>query len=308
MVPLINRSTKNAMVEKYFQELSKRCEEILDLSNQVFECVLEKKKHGELDAPPILLFRQAIEVLDAITIQIRHQSIEPCKILLRAVFEIDLAIKYLLERDQIRRAKCYLFFHHTSQLKSLKRFDQTDPSGKEFLTELEEDKVVGNKFFQVDANFTVDLHRRIENYDHLLQNDDFKKVEDEFKQLKRGKSKFSWYSFFGGPKSIWGLARHFGMIAFYEILYRSWSTYAHGADPLTGNFGLDKDDNVSIIQLRHGGDVQTVANFYSSFAFTLYRTMIKYFCPIKEKALLLKIGFLSQSLQRFLAQNPPKEK
>lgn len=308
MAPLIDRTRKNEKAENYFQELSKRCEEILDLSNQVFDWVLEKKKHDDIDAPPILLFRQAIEVLDAITIQIRHQSIEPCKILLRAVFEIDLAIKYLLERDQIRRAKCYLFFHHTSQLKSLKRFDPTHPSGKEFLSELEEDKVVGNKFFQVDANFIKDLHKRIESYDHLLHNDDFKQVEDEFIRLKRGRGKFSWYSFFDGPTSIWGLARHFGMIAFYEILYRSWSTYAHGADPLTGNFGLDNDDNVSIIQLRYGGDAITVANFYCSFAFTLYRTMIKYFRPTKEKALLLKIGFLSQSLQRFLAQNPPREK
>ena len=87
----------------------------------------------------------------------------------------------------------------------------------------------------------------------------FEKIKQEFDRLKRIGKKFYWYPLFSKIMNLRGLSDHLGMIAFYLILYKNWSTYAHGEDPLTGNLSLDKNDEGQIIQLRYGINAPVVA-------------------------------------------------
>lgn len=55
-----------------------------------------------------MLLRQYLELLDAISILVRQSSIDPCKLLLRSMFEVFLSMEYMLQEDTKRRASAFV--------------------------------------------------------------------------------------------------------------------------------------------------------------------------------------------------------
>jgi hypothetical protein len=308
MSPLITRDEVNKPLDYYFLELGNRAEKIIDFSNQVFDWIMEKASSGDENIPIPMLFRQSIELLDAMTILFKQQSIEPCKLFLRSVFENYLSIIYLTDKDSIKRARCFLFYYYKKGLNENKRYDHSIESGREFIKKLKKDKKVGDKFLRKTPEFQKLLNEKIENLNTLIDQPEFEKIKNEYEQLKKLNRKFSWYTFYGGPKNLEGLADLLGRTASYEILYRQWSKYSHGEDPITGNLRIDSDNKGSVIQIRYGINAPTIASFFYIFTIEIYETVIKFYRPTKEKAVQNWINTTGRNFYRFIESNPIVEK
>ena len=307
MSPLLTREKSTDQLEKYFLELGERSEKIVDFSNTVFDWIMEKATHGDDDIPITLLFRQYIEILDSITILFKQQSIEPCKILLRSAFENYLSLLYLTEKDSLRRTRCFLYYYKRS-IKEYQRFDPSIETGKEFTKKLKNDKKVGNKFLRNTPEFQKLLKGKIGNLNDLIGQREFEKIKDEYERLKKLNRRFSWYTFYNQAHNLEGLADQLGRTASYAILYRQWSKYSHGEDPITGNLRMDLGNKSSLIQIRYGINAPQIANFFYLFTIEVYKTVIKYYRPTKEKAVQNWINTTGRSFYNFIKNNPIVEK
>ncbi len=98
----------------------------MNFASHVAGWCAEKIHGGEELAPLYLSFRHIFELIDAISVLVKYSCIEPCKNLLRSVFESVLTVKYILEKDTDDRGTNFVTccWHH--EINDLRRGDPDD--------------------------------------------------------------------------------------------------------------------------------------------------------------------------------------
>ncbi|MEK6570359.1 MAG: DUF5677 domain-containing protein, partial [Bacteroidota bacterium] len=84
----------------------------------------------------MMLLRQFLELLDAISILVRQSSIDPCKLILRSMFEVFLSMEYMLQEDTRKRASAFIVAYIYSVLKDYRKADPSTPEGQEHLSRI----------------------------------------------------------------------------------------------------------------------------------------------------------------------------
>lgn len=215
--------------------------------------------------PLLMFFRDMLEKADAISILVRNSSIDPSKVLLRSIFELNLYIGYLLEEHTEDRAMSFLVLDALKQKKINEIFNKEGLEFKRIRKLLEQDILIS------DPNFLDNLPSvkdRIESLNSLLNRDDYKRVMKEYERTKKkDKSNPAWYRLYNGPKTIQDLAIYLKLPFLYEILYRKWSGSVHSTDIIHGKI-IEKEShpelngkvNTEIIQIRLPKDAQEVTS------------------------------------------------
>ncbi len=270
--------------ESEFQEIlnqySSALEELVNFASQVSKWCSEEIHGGEELAPLFLSFRHIVELIDAISALVKYSCIEPCKILLRAVFESVLTVKYILEKDTKVRGIDFMTccWHH--EINEIRKEDPDDCMYKQLQASAR--KTTYMKYRQLPE--TSNGKERIRILKDHLHSSEYIESEKEYQQLKKDmKKKPNWYSMHGGPFNIEGLASHLGLSFEYEILYREWSGLVHGFDIIIDNIEVAGESQVLLSQIRLPKNTLEVTKIAMNFGLDIISTFVKYFVPEKAQ-------------------------
>ena len=277
---IVNRQLKPD-VEKLLVDWSKHLDEIVNWGSNVLGWITQKPGlGGDEEAPLILTFRNSLELIDSISILFAKQSIDPCKLQLRALLESIFVISYIVENNSRRRALNYLVCYYHDRLSEYMRLDQNTPQGIQWQRELRSDKLAGEMRIPV----IDDLEGKIANLDAILGKPEYADSEAEYQRLRRAnrRRKPVWHEFFGGPRTIVDLARHLNLMALYNILYRFFSKAIHGQDIIDQRISKDKSGYALISQIRNPRHAQFLCTITITISFELFKQLIEYYIPERK--------------------------
>lgn len=223
--------------------------EIVNYGSHILQWDIIEPRDGKDNNIPSLYLRNALELLDGISQLIKVSSIDPAKHLARSLFENNLNLMYLIEKDERLRVDSFLVWKIKNEINTYKKLISEHDASKEFKTKLSKDPLNINLEQFMDREETKEfLKAKID----LLKTERYRDIALEYEKTKtKFKRKPNWYSLYNGPASIQALASHFGKIYLYEFEYRHFSNHIHSQHVSKG-FALVKgeEDKAQIIQIR----------------------------------------------------------
>jgi len=184
-----------------------------------------------LDLPLLALYRQIIELTDAIQVLISECCPAAAIPLIRADFEAFISMEYLLKDDCQYRNRSYAWIvcSFFKDLDIIKLLEPSSQEGIAFQTVLANDSVF-SRITLPDQQMVTNNKEFVENI--LFNDPNLKDTVDEYKSMinPRTKKGPNWYSLYQGPKSIYEMARNLDRAAWYKLIYSQWSAFCHAAD------------------------------------------------------------------------------
>lgn len=280
----IPRNIENSEIQEILNQYSSALEELVNFASHVAKSCAEKIHGGEELAPLYLSFRHIFELIDAISALIKYSCIEPCKNLLRSVFESVLAIKYILEKDTDIRGTDFMTccWHH--EINELRKGDPDDCMHKKLLAIIQKTASMKDKELPETQN-VKEVKERIKILKEHLNSSEYVESEKEYQRLKKATGrKPNWHSMHGGPSNIEGLAYHLGVPLEYELHYREWSGLVHGFDIIMNNIEVIDYDQVLLSQIRLPTNAYDITHWAMQFGLEIIHRFIEYFVPEKVNA------------------------
>ncbi|MEW5817699.1 MAG: DUF5677 domain-containing protein [Spirochaetota bacterium] len=278
-------------------KFSEFLDEIVNFGTHAFKWCLDSVKKGDEHVPIFQSFRHIFDLLDSISVLIRKSCAEPCKVLLRGMFESVLSIEYLLQKNTAQRGKDFLIWNRHHRLRMLRRHDPDDNLYKEFLACLKKDKSLsGIKF----PGFP-DIKSRMDSYSRLFSNPFYAESEKEYQGIKKKTKRAPkwWFNMHGGPGDVQELADRLGRSAQYELLYRGLSDFSHGMDIIEGKFEIEEPGLVAISQLRLPNNAQFMTFMAATFGLTAIRLFINHYAA--DKTSHLRDWYIREIQERYLS-------
>lgn len=269
--PIINDEVLDVL--KHFSEI---IIEVRNFGSHVLKQSSDASSGGHEVYPLIMLFRNILEVLDAIALLMSGSSIEPCKILLRTFLENMLSIEYMTERDTEKRALCFLVSDIHKKIKNLRKIDPSLQEGKQFLSKKNKDRLTNKANWEGIEGITDGIRK----YEKRLEKPHYVGIEKEYQKTRTKMKNPYWYSLFGGPRNLEMLADNLKLSGVYEEFYRHWSDSAHGTDIFDGKVSASTiPGEVLISQIRLPNNAQHLTQMAISLSLDVYQNLIKYFVP-----------------------------
>jgi hypothetical protein len=247
-------SRESPGIQKILNQKSSLLEELVNLASLVAIWSNEEIQEEKF-LPVHQLFRFIFELIDAISVLVKYRCIDPCKILLRAVLESVLSIKYLLKKDTEKRLLAFMTCHWHQKINDLKKMNPDNQMHAQFLKIKQRDKFLRD--IPLPEIPKEEINEKIESYKRLLNSSEYRESEEEYKHLKNArdgrkpKRKPKWYSMHEGPANIEQLADHFDLqLSEYELRYREWSGLIHGFDIIQSNIVIDDQGLGRMASLR----------------------------------------------------------
>ena len=269
-------------IKKLLDQFADLIEEVVNYGSQVSKWCVAKKTDGDENAVAILMFRNIFELIDSISVLIRDSCAEPCKILLRSLFECFLNFNYLFEKDFKSRGMDFLVFYQHEQINTLRRFDPKDPLFAKYLEKKARDIIMKD----IPQKQVPDIEERINKLKEAFEIPSYKESSAEYEKYMfdhKGKEPKKWYSMRNGPNDVSKLADHLGFPAQYEILYRSWSRSVHGSDIVDDKLSIVEPGVAAFTQLRYPSEAPNITFMAITFGRIAIKIMTKHFVPEKAK-------------------------
>lgn len=258
---------------------SETLDEFVNFGSHILNWDANPNNTGEENVAPTMLFRHFLDLIDTISILVKHSCGDTSKLIIRGALETTFGIEYLFEKDTYNRAMAFLVTDVISQIKTLKRLNPKTVEGKELYNTFEKEKF----FTKAELFSKYDLDDHIKSKEGILQLPQFKKASDEYDQLrKNGEKNPKWYRLFGGPRNFEALSAHLKQKTLYELLYRKWSGAVHGSDIYLGKLSHNELGGVDIVQLRYIKDVQEVVKYAMTLSLKVFRLFIDNRLPEKQ--------------------------
>jgi len=279
---ILNREVPET-VKDILDKASDKIDEMVAFGAQILAWELGKKG-DDTDLPPILFLRNLLENADAIGILIRHSSIEPCKILLRTALENYCSIEYLVQdpAKSKQRALCFMVWNYVEHGKWLIKSDKTSREFRELKANYLKDKLMKNS----EPLIVEDAKTKILGLEELLNTEPYKMIKEEYDLKHSKKRNPAWYSLYGGPDSVSGLALNVELPALYEVLYRGWSHSTHGNNIIQGKLKTDSSGMLNIQPLRLSGEAESMAQHCMNLVITAYLIYVNMRLPERKPELL----------------------
>lgn len=282
----IPRNIENPEIQEILNQYSSALEELVNFASHVANWCSEKIHGGEELAPVILSFRHIFELIDAISVLVKYSCIEPCKILLRSVFESVLTVKYILEKDTVKRGMAFMTCCWHLEINNLRKLNPKDNMHKQFLAKKRRDKYIKNVPLPKIPNAKdriIIIEDHLNSPEYIESEREFQRLKSAIKRKPKGipKKRFNWYSMYGGPANIEGLADYLELPLEYELLYRDWSGLVHGIDIIMKNIEVVDQDRSSISQIRLPRDAFEITKTAMNFGLEIIPRFVENFVPAK---------------------------
>ena len=247
-------------------ELSEFIHEYTNFGLEVWTDRMNNHPNDVLDLPTSLLFRQVLEMSDAISELIGVGCINASQPLVRSLLDYYLQLAYLLKTDE--KIKALFFLYHYNFKKYNKLIKMTNPdSENSFDKKLKSDKTLQG--FELDEKDAMLAQADIEKLMRTLNSEVNKPISEMYGKKQRK----AWYEFLLGHHSMDILAKDLEETGLYEIFYRDLSEFSHGMDILHTNMKLIAQDRWSLIALR---DVRNVKNVVDIAVLVLEKSILKF--------------------------------
>lgn len=177
---------------------------------------------------PLMLYRNALDLGDAIGTLLRFGSSATASTLVRSLFETSLGLEFILEKNTFHedRASCYQAFRWIEKYRNYTRYDPGTKEGADLHRILDADERLNEAIFP-----RKDLSNERQAIEQVLNSTIYKPFWDKYKAAKpRPKH---WYSLCSKAPEIRSLARLIGREAEYVVLYKQLSECAHASDVLS---------------------------------------------------------------------------
>jgi len=241
------------------KQLSLRSDLIEEFTKAGMEMLTEMMNSKEIlktDLASIMMFRQIIEVGDALSILVFNGCVNAAKPLLRSMLENYFQLAYLFQDNEERKALQFLYHYEMKNREYFEKLAYPEKGGSFF------EKLKSDKHLKGDIISEYQTETYIENIakiDIVLNGENNKDIAKEYERTierktnqrngKKGKV-LHWYELFDGPKNIEGISIRLNEAALYQFIYRSCSSYTHGEDIIHANLEPDSYETYKISELR----------------------------------------------------------
>ena len=231
--------------------------------------------HGEMASGSVpdesfaalTLYRNVIEMSDAIDVLFQQSCIPSSIPLLRSSFEASLSLEYLLASDYTRRALAWYCDQIHGRIRIAQLGDHSTPEGRDFL----------NAMYPADPSrwpSLNDVRAEIDRYQDLLREPHLLQISTDYMNLPRPRR--HWYSLYGGPSNIREMSVALNHRVEYDYLYRLWSSVAHASN-LSSYFSVLPTGQPVFSSVRNPEDIKNAATYAISFLLRSTRAMIAHF-------------------------------
>ena len=275
-------------VKALLDHLSGLIDEVVNYGSYVAKWCIEKKTRGDENAVASLMYRNILELIDSISVLVRNSCTEPCKIILRSLFESFLNFNYLLEKDFNLRGMDFLVCYRHDEINFLRRFDPKDPEYNKYQEKKSKDIIIKDLPKKPDPN----VSERQESLRKIFEHPSYKESSAEYEKYRashKGNPPRNGIACGADPNNVYELADRLGFSAQYEILYRSWSGLVHGTDIVNEKLFIVETGVASFAQLRYPSDAPFVTIMAISFGLSAIRLMSDHYLPDKSKRMLIGI-------------------
>jgi hypothetical protein len=273
---ILPREIDDPHLRELLRQLALGLERTVNFGTHMLKWFVDKDTPGRYRIVIAMLLRQYLELLDAVSILIHHCSAEPCKLLLRSMFEVLLYLEYMMQEDSENRANAYMVTYIHSLLKQYQEVNPTTPEGQERLRKLNTDQRFPINPLPVDPSWALG----VQSLNEELALPSYAAAKEEYEKFKsRGVNNPRWYSLFGGPKNVEQLAARIRLSALYHSKYRMWSQPLHGTDVISNRIYPDESGRSHIVQLRFVGDIQSVCADAFLMSLDVVQTFLQCFLP-----------------------------
>ncbi len=273
---VVNRVINNKALSDYLNITSNKIDLLINFGSWLFMwCSKDERLSNEDKIVCLVILRRALEIIDSISILVKHSSIDVCKVLLRSLIELLFEFEYLVKEDSTRRSKCYIVWYMNQMIELKKSLDPESKEGQRFYAAVKSDKYMHN--FNPKKPATLDIE--IENISEFLE--EHKEINEEYRKTQtESKRNFPWYAMYDGPNNAFELSKQIQLNGFYEYLFRHLSKTTHNTDLFQGVLNESKVENqIGVIQIRSPMDLNFVMTYTITFTLGLYNIVIDHFFP-----------------------------
>lgn len=239
-------------IKNILKELSEFIKEYTDFGLEIWVARLKNYDNETSDLPANLLFRQVLEMSDAISELIKVGCVNPSRPLIRSALDCYFQLAYLLKDNEEKKALLFLYHYNHKRSQKLDRMINPEKNNS-FNNKLKKDKNL--KGFELS------------NQELRLAKEDFKNLNialnsklNENTAQEYGMKKKVWYESLIGGNTIEQLATCLEESGLYELLYRDLSEFSHGTDIIHNNMKVVSETHVGLIALRDISDIKSVVD------------------------------------------------
>lgn len=200
---------------------------VVDEGIAVFERCSVTARGADEQIGILFPYLNTIELLDGVDIALAGASVVAAQIGLRAVFEGLLAVEYVLQDNTQQRAAAYVVAEIHKRIAAVDRYDATTQRGKQFAATIAKDMHGA----EIQIPVSADSEEKRSGYRELLAAPHLITAADEYERTRKAMRKVPpFYSLWSGPRDLEQLANAVRRAGQYDVMYRQWSSIAHGTD------------------------------------------------------------------------------
>jgi hypothetical protein len=246
--------------------LSSLIEGFTKVGLEMLENTINTKEILKNDLASFLLFRQTLEMGDALSILVKAGSINASKPLVRTLLECYFQLAYLLNDKEEQKAIQFLY-HYERRKKEYYENLAFPHKGGSYFEKLKRDKYLRNDDISIEQK--KKYQENIKNIEKILNEEGNKIIAEEYVRTENKKSKGNtgkkgnvsyWYELFNGPTSVEGISIELDESGLYQFIYRNCSSYAHGEDIVHSNLVPYDEVSFKISALRDLRQLTIVVN------------------------------------------------
>lgn len=267
--------------KKNLYKVEKFIDEILIYGQHIMSKVNIKSNCNYSDSVILLLFREALEILDGIKSLYKCSSINVSEILMRNLFENMIYFDYIFMDNSLieKRALSYEVDDINRRINLYKKYNNNNEYSQGF--ENKSGQEIIEKF---DPNI---LDEKIKNLESMfLKYEQYKEVNEERKRKKkkinkrRGNRKDIepvWYQIYSDAKNFRELCVLVGMEKYYMTLYKTWSSKVHPAVAMQGINVINSKANIRNPKVPNPTQVASNIGMILTFMSSIYQCLTRYY-------------------------------
>ncbi len=255
-------------------------QELVNYSTGVLARCFRSVDRDAMHMAVLVPFRHSVELLDGIRVMLASGVDVACMPLLRAGLESLIGIEYILKDDVRRRAYARLYFEIRRRQHWL-RYVVPESEERRRFEDARRDELWAS---DMEMPLIPNVEANLQALAAVLNQPDFRQAADEAKRVKKAKKHMpKWHELYGGPCTVFDLARHVGRGLQYEWLYRLWSESVHGAD-LSSSLIRVGPGVGAVRRIRAGDQVVQVANFAVYLGLSAARAVLLHYRSGEQEA------------------------
>jgi hypothetical protein len=242
------------------------------------ECRKSREDHHFV---PMFMVMDLIDTIDGISVLVKSGSASPCYVLLRAAFEIQLGVEWILKEDTQYRQRCldYEFWHYLKRYIWADTHDPNSTRGKCIAGKLKNDPFAG----MLDGpSMNIDVCKVKQVAQEAMNSPRMARTKAEYDRSKVD----NWFALWDGPPKVEQLAFRLNRTSLYEGLYRPWSIRVHGFASLE-RFEIGDQGKAMMQSVRSPDGLHDITGLAVNFAFTTAELLQDFYLKSESKTMLL---------------------